>query len=767
MGVPIRILMVEDSEEDVELALRELRRNGYDPSYRRVDRAEELTAALEAQTWDIIIGDYTMPSFSGTQALSMIRSRGLDVPFIFVSGTIGEEMAVAAMRAGAQDYVVKGNLKRLPPVVDREMREAAARRMQAQADAERRVAQARYSQIVALAPDAIVSIDEDQRIHLFNRSAETLFGYTQEEVNGQFLDLLIPSRFTMNHRGLVERFGRTETGPRKMADRTPVWGRRKNGEEFPAEVSISCLTEDGRMTYMAIIQDVTRRRRDEERLRQLQRAVDQSANMVVITDLEGVIEYANPSLLNATGYEAGEVVGRKPSLWSSGKTGQKDYKHLWETILAGRDWHGEFANRCKDGSLITVSATISPIRNEQGDVTHFLGVQEDVTERRDIEEQLRRSQRMESIGQLTGGLAHDFNNLLAVIIGNLDLLEAGVADRPQLGGFAQMALRAAMRGAGLTRQLLAFARRQSLEAREFDMNELVVRTTDMLGRVLGEQVNVELKLGEPLWRAFADPTQVESALANLAINARDAMPRGGRLLIETANLQLDDRYVRENLDVTPGDYVVLIVSDTGTGIAADVLPRVFDPFFTTKPQGKGTGLGLSMVYGFAKQSQGHVRIYSDVGVGTTVKLALPRARTAEAVAAVPVQVAPADAPRNLTVLVVEDNVEVRQIVLVQLEDLGYRVLEAANAAAALTLLRSDQQIDILFTDVVMPGGMMGPELARIARERRPDLKVLMTSGYSEAQNGGNGEELKNILSKPYRKQDLARRLNELIAEDES
>lgn len=501
MTVPLRVIIVEDSADDAELLMRELRRNGYVLDARRVETAEELEAALDEAGWELVLSDYTLPRFSGARALSVVRERDADLPFIFVSGTIGEDTAVAAMRAGAQDYVTKGNLHRLIPAIERELRDAVVRRERNRAEAERRTA--------------------------------------------------------------------------------------------------------------------------EQKLRQLFQAVEQSAGFVIITDAAGIIEYVNPKLLKILGYRSEEVIGGKPSLWKSDSMDPAVYADLWQTITSGNDWRGEFQNRCKDGGLVTVSAAISPVRDETGGIAHFVSIQEDVTYRREIEEQLRRSQRLEAIGQLTGGLAHDFNNLLTVVIGNLDLLAEDFDLSAEARELAEHALNAALRGADLTRRLLAFARRQPLAARSFDMNELVNSTMTLLQRTLGRQIDIRLKLAPDLWLVLADAPQVESALTNLALNARDAMPEGGCLTIETRNVHVDDD-AAAGIDALAGDFVVLTISDTGTGIAPEMLGRVIEPFFTTKMQGKGTGLGLSMVYGFAKQSGGHFEIDSIIGHGTTIRLSLPR-----------------------------------------------------------------------------------------------------------------------------------------------
>ena len=397
----------------------------------------------------------------------------------------------------------------------------------------------------------------------------------------------------------------------------------------------------------------------------------------------------------------------------------------------------------------------------QDGVLHVISSGRDVTALRDAESRLHQAQKMDAVGQLTGGVAHDFNNLLTVIIGALDLDPEHIPAemRPAL----DQALRAAERGAALTHRLLAFSRQQMLVTRSVDFNRLIGDMDELLRRTLGEHVEVELKLASDLWPALADSGQVENSLLNLAINARDAMPEGGKLTIETTNVHLDDDYAGSNAEVTPGDYVMMAVTDTGTGMPPDVLAHVFEPFFTTKEVGKGTGLGLSMIYGFAKQSGGHAKIYSEVGHGTTVRLYLPRL-TNESLKSDSTAVTPPRKGGGETILVVEDNPDVRRLVLRQLRDLGYEVIEAANGPQALKILDDGATIDLLFTDVVMPGGMTGRQLAEAAKTRRPNLKTLFTSGYTEDSilRLGKLDPGVRLLSKPYRKHELATRIRESL-----
>lgn len=406
----------------------------------------------------------------------------------------------------------------------------------------------------------------------------------------------------------------------------------------------------------------------------------------------------------------------------------------------------------------------SPVLDENGDPRYLLGFFEDITSHKEMEERLYQSQKMEAIGNLTGGLAHDFNNLLGVIIGNLDLLTEGNDDPAEAHELVKDALDAALRGADLTRRLLAFARRQPLRPEKADVNELVSSITKLLRRTLGEDIEIVLKLADGVWPVVVDSAQLESAITNLANNARDAMPKGGRLCFQTGNAVLDRDYADRFTDVVPGDYVCITVSDTGEGIAADVLERIFEPFFTTKEQGKGTGLGLSMVFGFIKQSGGHINVYSEVGVGTVFRIYLPKA-TVQGEAREASEVQEARPGSGQRVLLVEDNPTLRKSVTRQLQSLGYEVLEADTGPSALEKLNSEISIDLMFSDVVMPGGLNGVELARMAAERRPGLKVLLTSGFPDPASRGIAPlDGIRLLSKPYRKQELARAIWEVLTD---
>ncbi len=389
-------------------------------------------------------------------------------------------------------------------------------------------------------------------------------------------------------------------------------------------------------------------------------------------------------------------------------------------------------------------------------------LEESEAERRKTEAQLRQSQKMEAVGKLTGGVAHDFNNLLQVIAGNLQLLQRDLVGNERAMGRLQTATRAVDRGAKLASQLLSFARRQPLQPLVVNVSKLVRGMDDLLRRTLGEEVELETSTTKELWNTSLDPNQFENVIINLAVNARDAMNGSGKLTIEVGNAVLDEHYCRLHPEVLPGQYVLLAVSDTGSGMTPEVIERAFEPFFTTKPEGRGTGLGLSMVYGFVKQSGGHIKLYSELGHGTTIKLYMPRAVEAESVDS-KVDVGPIEGGTE-TILVVEDDAEVRTTVVEMVSELGYRVLKAVDAQSALVILQSGVPIELLFTDVVMPGPVRSPELARQARELHPDIEVLFTSGYTENAivHGGRLDAGVQLLSKPYSREELARKLRQLL-----
>ena len=468
----------------------------------------------------------------------------------------------------------------------------------------------------------------------------------------------------------------------------------------------------------------------EDQLRKLSRAVEQSADLVVITDREGNIEYTNPAFELLTGYSREEVLGRRPNLLKSGQQDSAFYKSLWETILSGNIFRGVLANKKKDGDLFYAEKTIAPVRDASGKITHFISSDRDITERRGLEAQLLQAQKMDAVGQLAGGVAHDFNNLLMVISSYAELsLDSLTPEHPLHQKLSEI-LKASQRAADLTRQLLAFSRKQIQALQSLNVNTMLEELGRMLPRLIGEHIQVVLSPGQNLSLIHADPVQIEQIIINLATNARDAMPEGGKLIIETSNIHLDEAYVHQRPMVPAGDYVLLTVSDSGKGIALEDLPHIFEPFFTTKKKGEGTGLGLATVYGIIKQSGGFIWVYSEPGLGTTFRIYLPRLRT------LPdkrpeVSRSREEAPRGSeTLLFVEDEDAVRLPACEFLRACGYHVLEARNGKDAIDVAHQYAgNIHLMVTDVVMPHMGGGPAALELST-RRPGLKVLYLSGYA-------------------------------------
>jgi PAS domain S-box-containing protein len=493
----------------------------------------------------------------------------------------------------------------------------------------------------------------------------------------------------------------------------------------------------------------------------LNTTISSMADAVLVADETGKILIANPAAKQVFGnrHDIGSEDRSSHLLLPDGMPFPRDLTPIARAVRGEAVDNVEMVlHRDGQSEPLHLVANGRPLREAGGALKGAVVVYRDVTAAKETERQLRQAQKMDAVGQLTGGIAHDFNNILTVITGTIDILVDAVAERPQLAAVAKMISDAAERAAELTRRLLAFARRQPLQPRETDVNALVVETAKLLRPTLGEHVEIESMLEDAIWPALVDRSQLATALLNLAINARDAMPSGGKLTIETANVVLDDSYARIHGEVAPGPYVMVAVSDTGTGIPEALRDRVFEPFFTTKAVGKGTGLGLSMVYGFVKQSGGHIKVYSEEGHGTSIKIYLPRAsqyahRSVSPVAAI----APTERG-NETVLVVEDDSMVRNYVIAQLESLGYATLSAANGGEALALVHRGAKFQLLFTDVIMSGSMNGRQLAEEILRIRPSSKVLFTSGYTENAifHHGRLDPGVLLLPKPYRKVDLAR-----------
>jgi PAS domain S-box-containing protein len=611
-----------------------------------------------------------------------------------------------------------------------------------------------FSAVVESSNDGIITKTLDGTITGWNRAAERLFGFTAAEAVGNHIDIIVPPDRHAEVRKILDRI--VSGG---AIEQYETLRQHKDGREVEVSLAISPIrSADGEIIGVSkTARDIGHGKRTQRALNQeieeRRRIFETSQDLILVSDPVGTLVQVSPSSLAILGYEPAEMIGRSAIQFIHPDDLESTREEM-RSARRGRQMRNFEARYVhKDGQAVMLNwmgSWSEPVRR------HFF-VGRDLTEKHIADAQLRQAQKMEAVGQLTGGIAHDFNNILTVITGTIEILGDAVADRPELAAITKLIDEAAERGANLTQHLLAFARRQPLQPREVDVNALVVETVKLLRPTLGEQIQITPLLADDAWTASVDPSQLSTAILNLALNARDAMPAGGKLALETGNIYLDEGYASMHNEVTAGNYVMIAVSDTGAGIPAANLEKVFDPFFTTKEIGKGTGLGLSMVFGFVKQSNGHIKIYSEEGHGTTVKVYLPRATGLDQTD-VELLESPHIEGGDEVVLVVEDDALVRRYVVTQVQSLGYTTLEASNAVEALDVIGRAAAIDLLFTDVIMPGSMNGRQLVDEALKKRPALKTLFTSGYTENAivHHGRLDSGVLLLAKPYRKSDLAR-----------
>ncbi|SAK75272.1 PAS/PAC sensor hybrid histidine kinase [Caballeronia temeraria] len=622
---------------------------------------------------------------------------------------------------------------------------------------------------------AVLSLTPDGTIASWNSGGALMYGYKAEEIVGQHYSVLFLDGAVGDGMPVVD--AELDRARERGSCAIEGWRKRKDGSVFWASVVTSVLLEENGEPggFVKIVRDETEKRRahdavieSERNFRLLVQGVTDYA--IFMLSPEGRVTSWNLGAQRIKGYAAEEILGSHFSRFYAPEdiSAGVPVRALSTAASEGR-FEAEGWRLRRDGSRFRAHVIIDAIHDEAGSLIGFAKITRDVTEKHEAAETLDQiraallqSQKMEAIGKLTGGVAHDFNNVLQILRGNLELVTSRYSREEWLMNRLLSALAAVDRGAKLASQLLAFGRRQALRPVSVNLAAMIRGMDDLLRRALGETILVETVISGGLWNAMVDTHQLENVLLNLAINARDAMPDGGKLTLELSNSMLDDRYVRALSDVPAGQYVMLGVTDTGSGMSQDVIERAFDPFFTTKPEGAGSGLGLSMAYGFVKQSGGHIRIYSEVGHGTTVRIYLPKSSTE---ASTPVTRASADLMGGSeTVLVVEDDLNVQATVIEMLAGFGYGVLKADNAELALAVLSSGVHIDLLFTDVVMPGSLKSPEMARQAVRLQPHLKVLFTSGYTQNAivHAGRLDEGVELLSKPYSRADLSHKVRQVL-----
>jgi len=511
--------------------------------------------------------------------------------------------------------------------------------------------------------------------------------------------------------------------------------------------------------------DITERKQSEETRAKLSRVVEQTVDAVLITNATGIIEYVNPSFEALTGYTSGDMVGKTPRVLKSGQHGSEFFAELWNTILAGKVYRGVLINRKKNGEFYHAEKIITPIKDRDGNITHFVSTERDITERKQLEAQLRQSQKMEAFGQLAAGVAHDFNNILTVILGNLTFLRMPSSSEDERTSAVRQATSAAEKASNLTRQLLTFSRRQPMQTKDLDLNEVVANMTKMLQRLIGEHIAMEAHYAPSGSPVNADPGMIEQVLMNLAVNSRDAMPNGGKLIVRTAAVSMDAGEGHSKPGARPGEFVRLSFSDTGMGIAPEDLPYIFEPFFTTKDVGKGTGLGLATVFGIVEQHQGWIEVQSELNVGTTFHLYFPRLAK-KAISPVESVVSLDTLSGSGTILLVEDEPDVQLLMQELLKRAGYRIYTASSGVQALETWKDHaNKIEMLITDMVMPGGVGGRELSERLRAEKPGLKVIYCSGYTDDMLGKDSplRNNPNFVEKPFDPAKFLQRVRDCVA----
>ena len=880
-----RLLFVEDDPADLELIQRELSGRGVKFEGEVVCQPQSFRERIRNSSFDAVLSDFRLPGWNGMDVLRELRGLGLEIPFLLITGTLGEEKAVECMRMGATDCILKDRLARLPMALHNavdgwEMRErqkriaeelwtsesklglllsqlpaiiwtsdralrltsltgaglaalpegawqrrardlntdashpaaAAHRRALAgesvefeneiegraywsrveplrdvagetsgclgfalditekkriELESQRRArelwrANETLAAMVANAPVAIVAMDHAGRFRIWNPAAERMFGWTANEVLGGPVPYL-PSERHGEHQVFREILKQGGSISNVETQRMRKDGTLLDVSLSAASVELGAGAEDAssELEIIAVLTDITARKLAEAEMLRLSTAIQQSAEAVMIADTDGFIRYVNPAFSAMSGYSPAEAVGRRTNLLRSGRHDKSFYENLWKTILSGQTWRGEFENIRKDGSPLPMEASITPVRGPRGVITSFICIAQDISERKTLERQLLQAQKSEAIGQLAGGIAHDFNNVLAAILGMAELGQLEAPEGTRIRERLQKICHHAGRAVALTRQLLAFSRRQQLERRPINLNLSVNEVASLLSDSLGKDVEFVTNLAPELASVFADPAQIEQVLMNLCVNARDAMPSGGRLTISTGKVQFDQEACRTRPGLAPGEFVCLTVTDTGMGMDAQTLGRIFEPFFTTKPPGRGTGLGLATVYGVVKQHGGHIDVMSSPGDGTTFQLYFPVSLPAKPGAEAPADGEPVTGGRE-TILLAEDHEGLRELVCESLESLGYCVLAACDGEEAVEIFRRNSgKVDLLILDVIMPR-LRGPDAYKRIHDLNGSIPVLFCTGYSSDSAQVEIISGHAVLQKPYQTRELARTVRSLL-----
>jgi two-component system, cell cycle sensor histidine kinase and response regulator CckA len=761
----LHLLVAEDDPADLALTLDALKKSGLDLHIETVGTRAAFVAKLNSQKVDMVLSDYRMSDWTGIDALTEVIKFNADIPVILVTGTLGDLKAVECMRLGVTDYVLKHQIVRLPMAIMRAREEKALRHSQKLAAEAVRQSEAHYRTLVENAPEAIVILDLEKGCFVdCNNKALRLFRMNRDELLTRAPGDLSPPFQPDGRPSIIAAQLWAQSATANEAWSFQWTHRNAVGTDVPCEVHLVRLASPTRQLVRGSILDITERRHSEEAVRaseaRYRDLINHATYGIYWVSSDGTLLDSNPALARILGYDSIE------SLLATGDTGILFCAPPFcERVLAAVD-RVEFAVDWKrrDSKIINVRLIGRRARDPRSNAPCIEVIVEELTERLALEKQIRQFQKFEAIGQLAGGIAHDFNNMIGAILGWADVgIDESDADSRLRRHFDKIRAQA-IRAAALTRQLLAFARRQLLEPRDIDLNQNVTETLNLLEKLIGSNIEIKKNLAPHLPVVRADPTQIEQVIMNLCINARDAMPEGGRLVIDTGEFLLDGRYLGADPHAKPGRYVMLAITDSGSGMDAATLDRIFEPFFTTKETGKGTGLGLATVYGIVRQHGGFLHVYSEVGVGTTFRVYLPLTAAAGTTAV------PTEDDDQLvrggaeTILIAEDHEGLRELARATLESLGYQILTVCNGEEAVCKFDEHRdEIDLLFFDVELPK-LSGPKAYARISSFAPDLPVIFATGYSadiEALQEVRRREI-TVLQKPYAPRDLARRVRETL-----
>lgn len=819
MTTPLRVLLIEDSEDDALLTIDQLEVGGYEVTYQRVQTAKDTTAALDSNEWDIILIDYSMPGFNGIEAIKLVRARAIDLPVILISGTVGEELAVQAMKAGANDYLMKNNMTRLVPAVKRELKDTQVR-------LEKRIAEesARKSiralRTLSRCNEALMRATEETA--LMNRVCQTAVeegeyafawaGFVEDGAdqiirpiaqygfsNGYLENLEISCANPLMgqgpcvksiHTGKPVTVNNIDTDPSFAPWREAALERNyRSVIALPLSVQGSVIgslviyasepndfIEDEVKLLTELADDLgfgittLRERAQAERSRETQKrlalAVEQSADKILITDAQGNIQYVNAGGIRILGYTADEMIGKTPRMFDNDAQDEGPNRPTWDNIFSGETWSGPFLAKRKDGKSVYLNLTISPVRDSGGNITNYVNVGHDVTQNTQLQQQLVQSQKMEAIGTLAGGIAHDFNNVLFAITGNTELAMTQVPQDTKIYANLQRVLQAAGRAGDMVKQILTFSRKSELKRQPLDLGPITKECVKFLRGSIPTTIEIRQDIRPGTSKVLADPTQIHQVVMNLSTNAVHAMSHEkGILSVGLADVEFRTDSDRPCPQILPGSYLRLTVSDTGMGIPANIIDKIFEPFFTTKKVGEGTGLGLSVVHGIVTTHDGSIIVKSEPGKGTNVEIYFPVIEDA----AQPEEASDTiDAlPRGKErILVVDDEKPLIEMLQHVFGHLGYEVVGINGSVEALALFRRDpMRFDLVITDLTMPD-MTGAELAKELLTVRPDIPVIIFTGCGQTLTEDQIKDLgvRAMITKPISMKDIAVVIRKILDE---